>query len=249
MDSPAPSDPGPRDRSAASKAATVHGAQAEAPDHPVARGLPGAAATLPIQLEELARQGRLLTLPNAVTLVRLGSLPVFLWLLFGLEERAVAAYLLAGLGATDWVDGYLARHLGQVSTVGTVLDPVADRLLFFVGVSGILADGSAPVWFALTVLVREATVGAATVGLAALGARRIDVTWFGKAGTFGLMVAFPLLLVSHADVSWADTAGVFAWLAGIPALSLSLFAAVLYVPLARAALAEGRSPRHSTPTG
>jgi cardiolipin synthase len=91
------------------------------------------------------------------------------------------------------------------------------------------------------VLVRETLVGGATLLLAALGARRIDVTWFGKAGTFGLMIAFPLFLASHSDLSWADTAGVLAWIAGIPGLALSLYAAVLYVPIARRALREGRA--------
>jgi cardiolipin synthase len=184
---------------------------------------------------------QILTLPNLVTAVRLSCLPVFLWLLFGRDDRAAAAWLLAALGASDWVDGYLARHLHQVSDVGKVLDPVADRLLFVVGAGGILVDGSVPRWFAVVVLVRETLVGGATLVLAALGARRIDVTWFGKAGTFGLMIAFPLFLASHSDLSWADTAGVLAWLAGIPGLALSLYATALYVPLARRALAEGRS--------
>jgi cardiolipin synthase (CMP-forming) len=188
-------------------------------------------------------EARVLTLPNVVTLVRLACLPVFLWLLFGAEDRAAAAWLLAALGATDWVDGYLARHMHQVSELGKVLDPVADRLLFVVGAGGILIDGSVPTWFAVIVLVRETLVGGATLLLAALGARRIDVTWFGKAGTFGLMMAFPLFLASHSDLSWADTAGVLAWLTGIPGLVLSLYAAVLYVPLARRALAEGRAER------
>lgn len=187
---------------------------------------------------------RVLTLPNLVTLVRLACLPVFLWLLFGQEDRAAAGWLLAALGATDWVDGYLARHLGQTSELGKVLDPVADRLLFFVGAGGILIDGSVPAWFAVVVLVREALVGGTTVVLAALGARRIDVTWWGKAGTFGLMVAFPLFLASHADLSWSGVADELAWLAGIPGLALSLYAAVTYVPLARRALAEGRAARH-----
>jgi cardiolipin synthase (CMP-forming) len=186
-----------------------------------------------------ARQ--VLTLPNLITLARLACLPVFLWLLFGKEDRAAAAALLALLGITDWVDGYLARHLGQVSELGKILDPVADRLLFLVGAGGILIDGSVPAWFAVIVLVRETLVGGATLVLAALGARRIDVTWFGKAGTFGLMIAFPLFLASHSDLSWADTAGVLAWIAGIPALALSLYAAVLYVPIARRALREGRA--------
>ena len=184
--------------------------------------------------------GGILTLPNVITLVRLACLPLFLWLLFGAEDRAAAAWLLAALGVTDWVDGYLARHLHQVSEVGKVLDPVADRLLFIVGAGGILIDGSVPTWFAVVVLVREALVGGATLILAAMGARRIDVTWFGKAGTFFLMMAFPLFLASESDLSWADTAEVLAWATGIPGLVLSLYAAVLYVPLARRALAEGR---------
>jgi cardiolipin synthase (CMP-forming) len=187
-----------------------------------------------------------LTLPNVITLGRLACLPVFLWLLFGKEDRVAAAALLALLGITDWVDGYLARHLGQVSELGKILDPVADRLLFFVGAGGILIDGSVPTWFAVIVLVREALVGGATVVLAALGARRIDVTWFGKAGTFGLMIAFPLFLASNSDLSWADTAWVLAWIAGIPGLALSLYAAVLYVPIARRALREGRAVASGT---
>jgi cardiolipin synthase len=197
----------------------------------------------PAQPAEPARGDRLLTLPNVITVARLACLPVFLWLLFGREDRAAAAWLLAGLGITDWVDGYLARHMHQESALGKVLDPVADRLLFFVGAGGILIDGSVPTWFAVVVLVREALVGGATVALAALGARRIDVTWFGKAGTFGLMVAFPLFLAGHSDLSWHEGGGDAAWVAGIPGLALSLYAAVLYVPMARRALADGRAAR------
>jgi cardiolipin synthase (CMP-forming) len=191
-------------------------------------------------MDEVTGRDRILTLPNVITLVRLACLPLFLYLLFGRDNRAAAAWLLAALGATDWVDGYLARHMHQVSTLGKVLDPVADRLLFFVGAGGILIDGSVPTWFAVVVLVREALVGATTIALAAMGARRIDVTWYGKAGTFCLMVAFPLFLASHSTLGWADLAGVLAWMAGIPGLVLSLYSAALYVPIARQALAEGR---------
>ncbi len=191
-------------------------------------------------MDEVTGRDRILTLPNVITLVRLACLPLFLYLLFGRENRAAAAWLLAALGATDWVDGYLARHMHQVSTLGKVLDPVADRLLFFVGAGGILIDGSVPAWFAIVVLVRETLVGVTTIVLAAMGARRIDVTWYGKAGTFCLMVAFPLFLASHSTLGWADTAGVLAWMAGIPGLALSLYSAALYVPIARRALAEGR---------
>jgi cardiolipin synthase len=186
---------------------------------------------------------RRLTIPNVISVVRLLCLPVFLWLLFGRENRAAAAGLLGGLGATDWVDGYIARHFDQVSELGKILDPVADRLLFFVGITGIIVDGSCPLWFAAVALVREGVVAAATLTLAALGARRIDVTWFGKAGTFGLMFAFPLSLASHSTVGWRDTAEVLAWLSGIPGLIFGYIALCQYVPLAIEALREGRAAR------
>jgi cardiolipin synthase len=185
---------------------------------------------------------RIVTVPNLITFVRLGLLPVFLWLLFVQEDRAAAAWLLAGLGATDFLDGYAARHLHQVSELGKVLDPVADRLLFFVGVGGIAIDGAVPAWFAIAVLAREVLVAGATLVLAAMGARRIDVTWFGKAYTLLLMIAFPLFLGSQSTVSWHETAGRLAWAFGLPGLVLSWYSAALYVPLARRALRERHLP-------
>jgi cardiolipin synthase (CMP-forming) len=185
---------------------------------------------------------RILTIPNVLSVVRLLCIPLFLWLLFGAEDRSSAAYLLAALGATDWVDGYVARHFHQVSTLGKVLDPTADRLLLAVGVVGILVDGSVPVWIAVLTIVRETLVGGATLVLAALGARRIDVTWWGKAGTFGLLCAYPLFLGSHAeDLGWEDVAGVLAWVCAIPGLIFSYIAAAGYIPLGRRALKEGRA--------
>ncbi|MCI3948297.1 MAG: phosphatidylglycerophosphate synthase [Acidimicrobiales bacterium] len=191
---------------------------------------------------EAADTDRILTIPNVVSVVRLCCIPLFLWLLFGVEDRSSAAYLLAVLGATDWVDGYVARHFHQVSTLGKVLDPTADRLLLAVGVVAIAVDGSVPIWIAVLTIARETLVGGATLVLAALGARRIDVTWFGKAGTFGLLCAYPLFLGSHAeDLGWEDLAGVLAWVCVIPGLIFSYIAAAGYVPLARRALAEGRA--------
>jgi cardiolipin synthase len=185
---------------------------------------------------------RILTVPNVITLIRLGLLPVFLWLLFVQENRAAAAGLLALLGATDFLDGYIARHFHQVSELGKILDPVADRLLFFVAVGGILIDGSVPTWFAVAVLVREVLVAGGTLVLAAMGVRRIDVTWFGKAYTLLLMIAFPLFLASESTVSWHEAAGTVAMLVGIPGLVLSWYSAALYLPIARRALRERHQP-------
>ena len=193
-------------------------------------------------------EDRVLTLPNSVTVARLCLLPLFVWVLLGRGDRFAAAWVLAAMGATDFVDGYLARRLHQVSTVGKVLDPVADRLLLLGGIAAILWDGAVPVWFAWTVLAREAIVAVATLALAALGARRIDVTWYGKAGTFGLMCAFPLFLLGHSTWSLHGTAEALGWVAGIPGLALGAYALALYVPMARRALSEGRQPREMEPS-
>src|SRR5436190_12660629 len=109
-------------------------------------------------MSEPVNESRILTIPNVISLIRLSMIPVFLYLLFGRDNRAAAAGLLAVLGATDWVDGYIARHFHQVSDLGKILDPVADRLLFFVGVGGIMVDGSCSRWFGWAVLVREVLV-------------------------------------------------------------------------------------------
>ena len=192
-------------------------------------------------LVESARVGRLLTIPNVLSVVRLCCIPVFLWLLFGRDHRAAAAVLLAVLGSTDWVDGYIARHFDQVTNLGKILDPTADRLLFLVAVGAMVVDGSVPVWVAVLTLVREGLVATTVVVLALMGARRIDVTWFGKAGTAALFVAYPLFLAGDSTLSWADTGRTLAWVFALPGLALSYWSAVLYVPLARRALAEGRA--------
>lgn len=197
---------------------------------------------------EGAGEDRILTLPNAITVVRLCTLPVFVYLLFGADDRWAAGWVLFAIGSTDWLDGYLARRLGQVSTVGKILDPVADRLLFFVGVVSIIVDGSVPVWFAVAVLVREAAVAIGTLSLAAMGATRIDVTWYGKAATFLLMGAFPAFLVGNSDNDAAGGFEVLAWAVGAPGLVLAYWSALLYVPLGRKALREGRAARTGTPT-
>ncbi len=189
---------------------------------------------------ESDRLGQILTVPNAISFARLAGVPVFVWLLFGEGNRFGAGLFLAALGASDWVDGFLARRFDQVSTLGKVIDPVADRSVVAVSVLCILIDGSAPVWLGVVVLVREALVSAAVGVLAAMGASRIDVVWAGKAGTLGLMFAFPLFLIGHSSVSWHMVPEVAAWVFCVPGLALSWYAAASYVPLARRALVQGR---------
>jgi cardiolipin synthase len=193
------------------------------------------------------RQGedRILTVPNGLTVIRLLCLPLFVWLLARPDRSGwvPAALLLGGLGVTDGVDGYVARHFGQVSTVGKVLDPLADRLLLGVAAVSIIVVGALPAWVAVTVLTREVLVAAGFLIVAALGGRRLDVQWAGKAGTFGLMCALPLFLIGSAPGAWHGLARFLAYGCVIPALVFGWYAAITYIPRGRAALAEARRQR------
>lgn len=194
----------------------------------------------------MGREGedRILTVPNLLSIGRLLCVPVFLWLLFARQDRYQAGLLLAVLGITDWVDGYIARHFGQESRLGKVLDPTADRILLGVGVVAILVDGSVPVWIGGLAVLREGLVGLSVLVLSMLGARQIiDVKLVGKAGTLMLMVALPLFLAANPDggAPWDDVARPLAYLFAVPGLVLSWWAAVSYVPAGRAALAEIRA--------
>ena len=189
--------------------------------------------------------GRVLTAPNVITLIRLLCIPVFLWLLFGLHRQTLAAVLLAVLGTTDWIDGYVARRYHQVSTIGKVLDPAADRILVGTAVIAVIVHGAVPLWFGVATLAREALVSVMVVVLAALGAARINVLWIGKAGTFGLMVAYPGFLLSYGTAAWQQPVRDAAWVCGLVGLALGWAAAASYVAPARNALRVGRTARRS----
>jgi cardiolipin synthase (CMP-forming) len=205
---------------------------------------PGGSRSLDDQAEP-AEPGldRILTVPNAITLVRLACIPLFLWLLFGAHRQTAAAVLLGALGATDWIDGFVARRYHQVSTVGKVLDPVADRVLVVTAVVAVIVHGAVPVWFGAATLAREVVVSGAVLLLASLGAKRIDVLWVGKAGTFALMFSYPAFLLGYGTAGWQEPIRIVAWVTGITGLVLAWIAAGSYIPVARKALSEGRQAR------
>ena len=184
---------------------------------------------------------RLLTLPNVITLIRLLCLPLFLYLLFGSDNRAAAAWLLGGLCATDWVDGYLARRLGQVSEFGKKFDPTVDRLVFMVAIVAMLVDGAGPAWFLITVLARELIVGGA-VAIATIFYHlpRLDVAFLGKVATALLMMAIPGFLLGDSDIAAHDFFWVASWLIGIPGLVLSLVTGAGYLAKIRGGVAALR---------
>lgn len=181
---------------------------------------------------------QVLTWPNLFTLARLLAIPVFVWLLFRRENRAAAAWLLGILGSTDWVDGWLARRLNQMTEFGAVFDPVVDRLMFFVAVPCLIIDRSVPLVVAVALLAREAFVAVLAAILAARGLERLQVTWEGKTGTFLLMFAFPMFLGAESTLSYAPVLAWLAWLFAVPGVGYSWFSAAgQYLPRARAALA------------
>jgi cardiolipin synthase len=198
----------------------------------------------PERTTERAEVDTLLTVPNLFTLLRLLCLPLFLWLLLGLHNRAGAAFLLAGLATTDWVDGYLARRLGQVSEFGKKFDPTVDRLVFIVSLVAIIIDGAAPRWFCIAVLVRELLVGV-TIAIATIffSMARFDVTWLGKLATGLLLGAVPAFVLGSSDAPFHELFTVIGWLLGLPGLVLSWYTAIRYVPEIRRGVAVGRAAR------
>ena len=196
-------------------------------------------------MEPEPRDRGLWTIPNLISALRLLAIPWFVWLLLHEHRPIAAGLLLAALGATDWVDGYIARHFDQGSKVGKIMDPIADRALLIVGGVTLLIDGTVPRWVAIVVLAREALVSIATVSLAAMGARRIDVQWVGKAGTLAMMFSLPMFLwlstVTHGLGHEALAA--VTWFFTITGIVLSYYATAGYIPIGLAALREGRSAR------
>ena len=187
-------------------------------------------------------EDRIFTIPNVVSTARLALVPVFVWLLAepGRRDWFAAAVLLAALGFTDGLDGQLARRLRQVTNLGKVLDTVADRVLLGAAVIGTLAVGAVPVGVAAAAIAREGLVATMAVVLVLAGAGRVDVVRLGKAGTFGLMCAFPLFLAGSSTVGWHHIATVLAWFATIPGLVLAWASLAVYAPKARDALANRR---------
>jgi cardiolipin synthase len=184
---------------------------------------------------------RVLTVPNALSILRLVFLGLFVWLLVTTDDRVAAALLLGAAGVTDFFDGYIARRFHQVSRLGAVLDPTVDRVVLVTSILSITVYGAVPIWLTAVVLGREVLVSVAVLVLAAMGARRIEVLWVGKASTFGLMVCFPLFLGGDGPGLWARVLTDLTWVVAVPALGASLYSAAAYVPEARHALAAGRT--------
>ncbi|MHA7263273.1 CDP-alcohol phosphatidyltransferase family protein [Arthrobacter sp. TMN-37] len=141
------------------------------------------------------------TLPNAVTLVRFLGVPLFVWFIVT-NQYGPAVLTLVLLGSTDWVDGYIARRLNQVSSVGQWLDPVADRTALIIVAVTFVVDGVAPAWLVWSIVIPDAILIANALIL--FGNRlRLRVSVVGKIRTALLLLGSPLLLL-HRVPGYGD---------------------------------------------
>jgi cardiolipin synthase (CMP-forming) len=203
------------------------------------------------------RRDRVLTVPNLLSVVRLAGVPVFLYLLlvpggaaWGADIWAIV--VLAAGGITDWLDGKLARLLGQFSVLGALLDPAVDRLYILAALVALGVREVVPWWAVAALLARDLVLAATLPLLRARGYGPYQVTYLGKGATFLLLYAFPLLLAAQAQGWFADLARPFAYAFAVWGTALYLYTGALYlaqfvramrIPADRAGVAGEASPR------
>jgi cardiolipin synthase (CMP-forming) len=191
-----------------------------------------------VTLRELAGE-RWLTVPNALSFLRLLGVPLFLWLLLGPQADGWALVVLMASGITDWLDGRLARALDQYSRLGELLDPLADRLYTVATLVAFLIRGIVPWWVLVLIIGRDVVVSAALPLLRRKGYLAFPVLYVGKAATLNLLYAFPLLLLAQMDWPGADLARPFAYAFTAWGIALHLWSGTLYlIQLVRSPVAE-----------
>jgi cardiolipin synthase len=185
--------------------------------------------------------GRVLTVPNLISFARILLIPAFVWLLLREGSEYAGLLLLGFVVSTDWVDGYLARRTGQVSEVGKLLDPIADRLAIGAALVALVVRGAFPLWAALLILIRDGLVLVAGVVLLAGKGARIDVRYIGKVATFTLMFAIPAIAWGSFDLALAGTATALGWVWFTVGIVEYYVAAALYAGDLRAAIRAARA--------
>ena len=179
---------------------------------------------------------RVLTVPNALSLLRLLGVPLFLWLVLVPRADALALGVLVLAGLSDWLDGWIARRYRQGSRLGVLLDPLADRLYILATLVGLSLRDIIPWWFAVAIVARDVALLPLVPVLRRHGHLVLPVHFLGKAATFNLLYAFPLLLLGDGSGAIAGVADVVGWAFAIWGAALYWWAGVLYVLQARRVL-------------
>ena len=185
-----------------------------------------------------ARSSDVWTLPNIISMGRLAGVPLFLWLVLGPEADVWALVVLMASGFTDWLDGYLARRLNQMSKLGEILDPVADRLYILAAVIGLAFRDIVPWWVAIILPARDAFLWCLVPFLRTRGYSALPVHYLGKAATAALLYAFPLLFIGDGNGAVATLAQVFGWAFAIWGIGLYWWAGLLYAWQVRKLMAD-----------
>lgn len=172
---------------------------------------------------------RVFTVPNLLSVLRIVLVPVFLWLVLGPEQDVAALAVLVVSGITDYLDGKIARSMGQTSQLGAILDPIADRLYILAVVVGLGLREIIPWWLAVILPLRDVLLFSLVPFLRTRGYSALPVHFLGKAATAGLLYAFPLLLLGDGSGVVADLANVFGWAFAIWGVGLYWWAGILYV--------------------
>nr|WP_200834475.1 CDP-alcohol phosphatidyltransferase family protein [Amycolatopsis alkalitolerans] len=183
------------------------------------------------------------TVPNILSLLRLAGVPVFLWLLLGPRQDGWALALLVFSALTDWLDGKLARWLDQMSRLGQLLDPAADRLYIGATLIAFLVRGIIPWWIFAPLVLRELVVGVCILALRRNGFAPPDVTYVGKAATFVLMYAFPFLLLTQGGSAVAAVARPIAYAFLAWGCVLYVWSGALYLIQTISAIRGAERPR------
>lgn len=172
---------------------------------------------------------RIVTLPNALSFIRLLGVPLFLWLLLARQYDLWAVAALVFLGATDWVDGYLARKYHQRSKLGQVLDPLADRLYILATLIGLAIRGIIPWWMVLLLFSRDVLMAAVVLPLLRRrGFVTLPVHFLGKTATFCLLYAFPMVLLGAGPEPWQLWFRVIGWAFALWGAGLYWCAGLMY---------------------
>ncbi len=172
---------------------------------------------------------RVLTIPNALSLLRLAGVPLFLWLLLGPQADGWAVVVLAVGGFTDWLDGKLARLLDQSSRLGALLDPAVDRLYILAALVALGIRDIVPWWAVAVLVARDVLLAGCVLVLRRRGYGPFVVIYLGKAATFLLLYAFPLLLLGQADGAVAAVALPFGIAFAAWGTALYLYSGLLYL--------------------
>ena len=188
---------------------------------------------------------QIFTIPNVISFLRLLGVPVFLWLVLGVRTQTGdwwAVGLLLAAGASDWLDGKVARALGQTSRLGQLLDPAADRLYIVATIIALAVRAIIPWWLVGLLALREVVLAVVLAILRRHGWGPLQVSFAGKAATLCLLYAFPLLFLGSHTASYAEVTRIIGWSFAIWGSALYWWAAGLYVAQARQLLASEGDP-------